>query len=62
MSGTTPFNLTQEEYRLMVEKPEISKVYGTKAGIFTTTANLDSREYFGFAIKNCTLLSGVSNF
>ncbi|CCG87898.1 Insertion element IS407 uncharacterized 31,7 kDa protein ORF1 [Erwinia piriflorinigrans CFBP 5888] len=28
-------NLTPEEYRLMAEKPEISKVCGTKAGILT---------------------------
>lgn len=28
-------NLTPEEYRLMTEKPELSKVRGTKAGILT---------------------------
>ncbi len=28
-------NLTPEEYRLMAEKPELSKVRGTKAGILT---------------------------
>ncbi len=28
-------NLTPEEYRLMAEKPELSKVRGTKTGVLT---------------------------
>ena len=28
-------NLTPEEYRLMAEKAELSKVHGTEAGILT---------------------------
>ncbi|HFP8700959.1 TPA: IS3 family transposase [Raoultella planticola] len=30
-------NLTQEEYRMMAENPEISKMYGTKTGALTLT-------------------------
>jgi putative transposase len=42
-------NLTPEEYRLMAEKPEISKVRGTKTGVLTLRSTskclyLDGRE------------------
>lgn len=32
-------NLTPEEYQLMAEKPELSKVRGTKTGMLTSTAH-----------------------